>query len=179
MCFLGYIPERNSGENTSQSYLNQKASKGWSPHESTDLRTISVLLVVLFAGLVFIIQLSPTASAQTTISSGSIQGTVTDPTGAAVSGARVTITNQATGKSESLTTNSSGSYSSGPLTPDTYKVTATGGGFRTTTGVVTVLVGNTANFNAKLELGQERVKPLKCKPVNRRSTLNKQRCREF
>lgn len=108
----------------------------------------------VFVGLT-LIALPPRSLAQSTISTGSIQGTVTDPSGAAVSGARVTITDQATGKSESLTTNSSGTYNSGPLTPGTYKVAATGSGFRTTTGVVTVFVGNSATFNTKLELGQE------------------------
>ncbi len=116
-------------------------------------KTIFLNFLVLAA--LIVIGLLPIASAQTTVSSGSIQGTVTDPSGAAVGGAKVTITDQATGKSESLTTNSSGSYNSGPLTPGTYKVGATAGGFRTTTGIVTVLVGNSANFNAKLELGQE------------------------
>jgi len=60
----------------------------------------------MFAGVVFFfflltvtitISFSPTASAQTTISTGSIQGTIADQGGAVLSGARVTITNKATG----------------------------------------------------------------------------------
>jgi len=108
----------------------------------------------LFAALT-LVALPPSALAQSTISTGSIQGTVTDPSGAALSGAKVTITDQATGKSESLTTNSAGVYNSGPLLPGTYKVGVTGAGFRTTTGVITVLVGNSASFNTRLQLGQE------------------------
>jgi Carboxypeptidase regulatory-like domain len=110
--------------------------------------------IALFTALTLVV-LPPRALAQSTISTGSIQGTVSDPSGAALSGAKVTITDQATGKSESLSTNSAGVYNSGPLTPGTYKVSVTGSGFRTTTGVVTVLVGNSSTFNTRLQLGQE------------------------
>ena len=46
--------------------------------------------------------------AQTTIGTGSIVGSVSDPSGAVLRGARVTITNVATGRVIDLTTNSSG-----------------------------------------------------------------------
>src|ERR1700731_902751 len=60
------------------------------------------------------------AFAQTTVSNGSINGTVSDPTGAVVNGARVIITNTGTGHSLNLTENSSGAYPSGPLAPGAY-----------------------------------------------------------
>ena len=50
------------------------------------------------------------AFTQTTIGTGSIVGTVTDPAGAMVSGAKVIITNTGTGQSLNMTTNSSGAY---------------------------------------------------------------------
>jgi len=56
-------------------------------------------------------------SAQTTISTGSIQGTIIDQAGGALSGAKVTITNKATGQSVSVTTTTAGAYASGALTP--------------------------------------------------------------
>src|ERR1700687_5222110 len=43
--------------------------------------------------------------AQTTVGSGSIQGTVTDPSSAVVSGAKVVITNQGTSQTQTLTSN--------------------------------------------------------------------------
>ncbi len=55
--------------------------------------------------------------AQTTVGSGSISGNVTDPTGAVVSGAKVVVTNTGTAQTQTLTTNASGDYSSGPLDP--------------------------------------------------------------
>ena len=45
--------------------------------------------------------------AQTTVATGSIQGSVTDPSGAVVVGAKVTITNKATGQVITVTTTSS------------------------------------------------------------------------
>ena len=57
------------------------------------------LLVVLFA-----------LAAMAQIQNGQFTGNVTDPSGAAVANAKVTITNQATNLSVTTTTNSSGSY---------------------------------------------------------------------
>jgi len=92
--------------------------------------------------------------AQTTVGTGSIQGTVTDPSGAVVSGAKVTITIKATGSVISTTTNSAGAYSSGALVPGNYVVRVEARGFKTTQLPLTVLVSNTANGNVKLEVGQ-------------------------
>src|SRR5579864_5592060 len=78
---------------------------------------------------------------QTTVSTGSIVGTVTDPSGAVVSGAKVAITNLATGQVLEVTTNSSGAYNSGALAPAQYKVQVSARGFRSVVQTVTVLVG--------------------------------------
>ena len=51
----------------------------------------------LFTMVAFLL-VSPMLLAQTTISTGSIVGTVTDPQGAVVAGAKVTITDKATGQ---------------------------------------------------------------------------------
>lgn len=92
---------------------------------------------------------------QTTISTGSIVGTVTDPTGAVLSGANVSITNAATGQVINTKTNASGSFSSGAVVPGNYKVQVSARGFSSVSMPVTVLVGNTATANAKLQVGQE------------------------
>jgi hypothetical protein len=93
--------------------------------------------------------------AQTTVGSGSISGTVTDPTGAVVSGAKVVITNAGTAQVQTLTTNASGAYTSGPLDPGTYRVQVSAKGFSSVAQTLTVEVGNTATANVKLQLGQE------------------------
>jgi len=106
--------------------------------------------------LVVILSLSAAlAVAQTTVGTGSIVGTVTDPQGAVVSGARVSVTNTGTGQVIALISNSAGAYSSGALVPGNYRVQVSAKGFKSTSIPVTVQVGNTATASAKLELGEE------------------------
>ena len=61
---------------------------------------------------------------------GSILGTVTDPSGAAVPNAKVTVTSQTKNTSVETTTNESGNYSVTHLIPDVYSVRAEGQGFK-------------------------------------------------
>jgi hypothetical protein len=91
---------------------------------------------------------------QTTISTGSIQGTVTDPSGAVVGGATVTINNKATGQSIVTSTTSSGTYASGALIPGNYVVKIEAKGFKTVQMPVVVEVNTTSSGNVKLPLGQ-------------------------
>ena len=92
---------------------------------------------------------------QTTLSTGSIVGTVADPTSAVVSNAKVVITSVGTGQKTELTSNASGAFSSGPLAPGSYKVQISAKGFNTVSQQVVVQVGNTATINASLIVGQE------------------------
>jgi len=93
--------------------------------------------------------------AQVTVQSGSIVGTVTDPSGAAVPNAKVVITNTNTGQTATLNTNSAGVYTSGALAPGVYKVQVSSKGFNTASETLTVLLANTTNGNVRLEVGQE------------------------
>ncbi|MGA8868465.1 MAG: carboxypeptidase regulatory-like domain-containing protein [Candidatus Sulfotelmatobacter sp.] len=109
-----------------------------------------VLLLVAFS-----LFLSFPAFAQTTVATGSIVGTITDPSNAVVEGAKVTITNVDTNEVITLTSNSSGAFNSGALTPGHYKVQVSAKGFNSLSQILNVQVGNTATVNAKLQLGQE------------------------
>ncbi len=60
---------------------------------------------------------------------GSISGTVTDPAGALIPGASITLLNQATGVEQHTVTTSAGLYSFVSLNPGEYQVTATHAGF--------------------------------------------------
>jgi len=93
--------------------------------------------------------------AQSTVGTGSVQGTVTDQSGAVVANARVTITNKATAGALHLTASSAGTYSSGPIQPGDYVVRAEAKGFKTVEEPVTVQVGNTATVSPKLAVGLE------------------------
>src|SRR5579862_6267774 len=85
------------------------------------LGTIAVFAVVGIVG-------APRASAQAVY--GSIFGTITDPSGAAVAGAKVTVTSAAKGTTVETTTNSDGNYSVTHLIPDNYNIRAEGSGFK-------------------------------------------------
>jgi Carboxypeptidase regulatory-like domain len=98
---------------------------------------------------------SSTVFAQTTVAQGSIQGSVTDPTGAVVGGAKVSIVSKATGQTSTTTTSNSGTYNSGGLIPGDYVVRVEAKGFKTTTVPIVVQVAVTASGNVKLEVGQE------------------------
>ena len=95
---------------------------------------------------------SVTAIAQT-ISTGSIQGVVSDPTAAVVPDAKVSITNQATGRVIEVTTSNTGVYTSGPLAPGDYTVRVEGKGFKTAELKMTVQVGVTRLGNVRLQMG--------------------------
>src|SRR5271155_2766659 len=61
---------------------------------------------------------------------GSIAGTVTDPSGAAVPNAKVTVVDQAKGTTDQVTTNESGNYTVTHLIPDSYTIRIEGAGFK-------------------------------------------------
>jgi hypothetical protein len=95
---------------------------------------------------------SGTLSAQQVF--GSIFGTVTDPTGAAVNGAKVTITETTKGTSSDVTTNESGNYTKGQLILGTYQVSIEATGFqKTISSPIEVTVDNAARFDAALKVG--------------------------
>ncbi len=61
------------------------------------MRAAARTLPVIFAALLLVTATTPRSlSAQTTVGTGSIVGTVSDPSGAVISGANITITNIAT-----------------------------------------------------------------------------------
>jgi len=64
--------------------------------------------------------------------SGTIQGTILDPTGAVIPGASITATNPQTGAKITRTSTDAGFYVLSPLSPAEYTVTVTAKGFRTT-----------------------------------------------
>ena len=77
------------------------------------------------------------------IVTGAITGAVTDPSGAIVSEATVTLKDPATGQVTTLTTNTSGIYQFSLLKPGVYVVTVSHTGFKQTTESVEAKVGNT------------------------------------
>ena len=96
---------------------------------------------------------SPAAYAQAT-NTGTIVGQVKDPSGAAIAGATVTITDLATRISRGTTTNTEGRYILVDVTPSVYDVTITQQGFRAAKlSKQTVQVGTQLTLNATLQVG--------------------------
>ena len=106
---------------------------------------------VIFIG--YLLLAANSLLAQSTTSTGSIQGTLTDPSGAIVEGAKVSITNRDTGQTLHFTTSSAGAYNSGALAPGNYSVRAEAAGFKTVEEGVIVKVGVVSGINFSLQLG--------------------------
>jgi hypothetical protein len=84
-----------------------------------------------------------------------IQGTVTDPTGAVLSGVKLTATNVGTNIAYSAESKGDGGYVFLNLPIGTYRVTATNSGFRTFTATgITLVLDQIFALNIKMELGQ-------------------------
>ena len=95
-------------------------------------------------------------SAQVTSSSSSVTGVVTDPNGAVIAGANVTLTDTRTSKEQTTTTDEQGVYRFAQVQPGQgYKITVTAGGFQTyTLSDVALRVGNIETQNVQLTAGQ-------------------------
>jgi hypothetical protein len=87
---------------------------------------------------------------------GTIRGSVTDPSGAAVPGMSITARNVATGLAVTVKTTDAGLYNISNLPPGTYSVTAEGGsGFKKfEQNGVTVQTSTTTDLNITLQLGE-------------------------
>ncbi len=113
----------------------------------TKLRLCLISLVVLLFALTSVAQ----------IQNGQFAGVVTDPSGAAVPNAKVTVTNQGTGLAVNATTSATGAYTISELPPGSYKISIEAAGFKTFSDVgVTLNAGSIAHVDAKMTLGQTR-----------------------
>ncbi len=113
-------------------------------------RSFSFTAVLLFA-VPFVVW-TPRANAQAVY--GNILGTITDPQGATVVGAKVTVTDKNKGTTQETTTNESGNYSVTHLIPDPYSVKVEAQGFKSSEQQdVTVSADTGARVDLTLQLG--------------------------
>jgi hypothetical protein len=109
-------------------------------------RICSLILAVVFA----------TSAAFGQSSHGAMAGTVTDPTGAVIPGAKVLVTELATGTKTQTVSTSAGDYRINELPVGSYTVTTTAPGFTTATATgVQVTVNSTSSLNVKLTVGSQ------------------------
>src|SRR5688572_5093868 len=81
---------------------------------------------------------------------GQIAGTVTDPQGAVVAGAAVTVTSADTGATRTATTTGEGNYTVTNLRPGRYEVKIEGAGFTSRSVPVQVTVGTRTTADIEL-----------------------------
>ncbi len=109
--------------------------------------------IVMWLSCVVLLMSGAAAIAQTI--TGSVRGTVTDPSGAVVPGAKVTATNVETGVATSTTSNRTGLYNFQFLSVGHYTITATAKGFSTVSvGPFTLNIDQTAMIDTKLQVGK-------------------------
>jgi hypothetical protein len=85
---------------------------------------------------------------------GTISGTITDPSGAVVPDAPITVRNKATGFERKTKSENDGTYSAPALPAGQYEIQVQKQGFRTLLQEVTVATGTITTANLQLELGQ-------------------------
>ena len=110
---------------------------------------------LLIAFLFLAILLAPAGYAQTGAGTG-LSGTVTDPSGAAIAGAVITIERTDTGEKRTVTTDATGTWEARFLSVGDYRVTAQAGDFQTLTlEGIAVSTGEVASLPMQLSLGQQ------------------------
>jgi outer membrane receptor protein involved in Fe transport len=110
------------------------------------------LTYILLIGILALSVGSGNVFAQAT-ASATIQGTVTDKSGAVVSGGQVVAKNTATDLTRTATTSETGYYRFELLPVGTYTVTIAKAGFGTVAQTVETLIGQVATVNAELKPG--------------------------
>lgn len=87
---------------------------------------------------------------------GSVVGFIKDPSGAVVPGAQVTVTNEGTGETRTVSSDAQGHYTVPDLSPAIYTMSAEIAGFRKYVSVHNRLAANTTiDIDAQLAVGQE------------------------
>lgn len=85
---------------------------------------------------------------------GTIAGIVTDPSGAAVSGVQIVVTNRSTGQGRTVITSPEGHYGAAALPPGVYSLKAYSPGFKRVERFATVEAGTATTIDLMLELGE-------------------------
>ncbi len=111
----------------------------------------SIVWRLVWALLFSVLLCSPLLLAST---SGTITGQVTDPSGAVVVGAALTVRNSANGVSREMATNSRGEYVASMLEPGDYEIAAMVPGYSPTRAKVTLLVNETLRVNLTLRMAR-------------------------
>ncbi len=114
--------------------------------------TAKRLITGILAVLVIAAVMAPSMMAQSLVT-GDITGTVTDPSGAVVSGATVSLKSDANGSMRTATTGSNGTYRFSLLSPGSYTVSVSASGFSKAETQTSVNIGQATVADVKMALG--------------------------
>ena len=119
--------------------------------------TFSKLLMIPYVALsilALVLLASPSARAQGG-GNVAITGTVSDPSGAVISGAKVTVTELSTSIVRTATTNSSGQFNFTSIPPSTYKVSVEAQGFKGYVQNLILLADQIRDMDVHMEVGAQ------------------------
>ncbi|MEO5898483.1 MAG: carboxypeptidase regulatory-like domain-containing protein [Vicinamibacterales bacterium] len=112
-------------------------------------------LVTVWVCILLVAWLTPPRAATAQTTTGTIAGTVTDQTGAALPGATLVITNTETGTSRTLTSDENGRYRASGMEPGSYDVSAALQGFQTNVRrAINLTMSQEATLTHVLTVGQ-------------------------
>ncbi len=111
-------------------------------------------VALLLAAFLCLFAVAPSALFAQNANTGTVAGTVTDPSGGAIVGATVTLTDPSTNIARTAETNETGRYFFANVVPGSYNVSVSKTGFRVSKLVNQVVnVGASLTLNISLELG--------------------------
>jgi len=114
--------------------------------------TAKKLITGILSVLVVAAVMAPSLMAQSLVS-GDLTGTVTDPSGAVLSGATVMLKSDATGQTRTTTTGSNGNYRFSLLAPGNYTVSVNMQGFSKSETKASVNIGQASIADIKMSVG--------------------------
>ena len=125
--------------------------KGATMSQTNPGNTRSGLIFALIFALVFLASIPMYSQ----VVGGTILGTITDPTGAAIPSTKVVIKNVATGVITTVTTNAQGIYNAPNLLPGTYEATISAAGFESVVqSGIALAVGGQQVLNVTMKVGE-------------------------
>ena len=119
----------------------------WPAFWSFSLCSVTMLSLILLVG-------ATSQLVAQSVTSGDIVGLVTDPSGAVLANASVTLKSQENGSMQAQSTNSRGAYRFSLLPPGRYTVSVTVAGFHKADATAVVTIGQAATVNIALALGE-------------------------
>ena len=135
------------------SRVSARLTKSGDPQRWPTFRSFSLRVWLIILSLILIAGSTTQLVAQS-VTSGDIVGVVTDPSGAVLANASVTLKSQESGRTQAQSTNPRGAYRFSLLPPGRYTVSVAAAGFHTTDATAVVTIGQAATVNIALELGE-------------------------